>query len=78
MSRLASDSHKFLQELLDASGKKQDELLATWNDDDAEVYPHEGHVLLIGKPGSQRLMHCITYETISLPSLCVVHSQCSV
>ena len=67
MACLALEAHSFLKLLMESDGKQQDELVTGWDDELAEAQAHEGHVLLSGKPGAQKTMHCLTYETISLP-----------
>jgi hypothetical protein len=78
MASLALEAHSFLKHLMESYGKQQDELVTGWDDELAEALPHEGHVLPIGKPGAQKILHCLTYETISLPPcfFCDVYSKC--
>ena len=74
MALLSTDTNKFLLEVLEAHDRTHDDIVANWNDEVAEVCHHEGHVLLIGKVGCQKIMHCITHETIDLPG--VVYYMC--
>ena len=67
MASLATEAYSFLHQLLCSSDidKQEDALISGWDDELAEHHPHEGHVLL-GKGPNQKLMNCLTYETITL------------
>ena len=77
MAALAVEASNYLQQLMGNEGKEQDELIKQLDDDKVDALPHEGYVLSIGKFGAQNIMHCLTYETISLPGapcfFCVVY-----
>ena len=73
--QLATDAHTFLKQLLDCSDKDKDTLITEWDDELAELHPHACHVLLIGTPPTQKVLHCITYEVINLPGPCLVYSK---
>ena len=66
MACLATEAYSFLHSLLaDSDDKQEDALISEWQDELAELHPHEGYVLLSNGP-IQKLMNCITYETITL------------
>ena len=73
MASLASEAHSFLHQLLCSDiDKQEDALISEWDDELAEHHPHEGYVLLTKGP-IQKLINCITYETITLSgSLCIL------
>lgn len=73
MALLVRQAHTFLKQLLGSSCvKEEDTIITKWDDALAEVQPHEGHVLLCGSYGAQKLLHCITYEMVDLPGHCLV------
>ena len=67
MACLATDAYSFLQERLCSSDidMQEDALISEWDDELAEQHPHEGYVLLSKGP-IQKVMNCLTYETITL------------
>lgn len=67
MASLATEAYSFLHQLLCSSDvdRQDDALISEWDDELAEPHPHEGHVLLSKGP-IQKLMNCLTYETITL------------
>ena len=73
---LAAVVYSFLGDTLQAHTKQEDELVAECDDAVAQPLLRAGYVLLSGKLGSQRLVHCFLYETHNLPGSCVVSSNC--
>ena len=67
MASLAEEASKYLQQVMCNEGKEEDELIKHWDDDKAAELPHEVYVLACGQVGAQKIMHCLTYETINLP-----------
>ena len=67
MVSLVKDNNAFLQQLMENESKDQDQLIKTWDEAKVDYYEHEGNVIVMGPVGAQKIMHCLTYETVLLP-----------